>query len=967
MPRARGKKSEAELALQLGALQDGRARREFLATHNALVRSQVVQRLAPLVVEKIRVDAKQALLLAEGILLIARKGRRKEDLALAMRAKGNALFACDDNLGAAEYHEQAFRIYESLKIWKEAARTLSNSIQPLILLGEYDRAFAAAERAREIFTQLGEQRRLASLENNVGNIFHRQDRFEEALERYERACKALSAFEDWEHVAVALHNMAMCLINLNEFARSMECYEKARDLCARFNLPRLRDQADYNIAYLYYFRGDYSRAIDMLLATRRSCEKSGDVYRLALCYLDLSDIYLELNLSEEAREMARQGFGRFEKLAMRYEAAKTLANEAIAYGQQGKTVQALERFGKAREMFATEKNLVWPWLLDLYQAVLLFHEGRFFEARRLCVDAAEFFEGSTLPAKALLCRLLLARIALQIDDIAAAEREAQFAAAKLSNSQAPVLIYQTHLLIGEIAHKCGDRAAAYAAFQEARKALEVLRNRLQSEELKISFVKNRLQVYEAIVGLHLETGGTEASKEEAFSCIEEAKSRSMMEMIFQSGHSLPAGEAGQSEYVRKIRDLREELNWYYHRIELEQLRPEEKSPERIARLQQKAQSHENELLRALRELPAQERENTMLEAAAEFSVAKVRESLPADSVLIEYYSTGERLLACLVSREAIEIIPVSIVSRVHNLLHLLRFQFAKFRMGSDYTERFAQTLLRATVSHLGALYDELIKPLAKYLTAKHLIIVPHGPLHFLPFHALRDGETYLCDRFTISYAPSATVFALCQRKPDSNHAATLLFGVPDERAPLILNEVQSVASLVDRPKIFVGNQATTQALREKGSTCGLLHIATHGIYRQDNPMFSAIKMGDGYLNLYDLYQMRLSANLVTLSGCATGMNVVAEGDELLGLQRGLFCAGAKSLVLSLWDVHDRATSELMQEFYGNYLSTQDAAWSLRQAMLCLREKNPHPYFWAPFVLIGKITDKQALSREPREA
>ena len=194
MSRARGRASEAELAVQLGALQDGRARRQFLTSNKRLIRSEVVQRLAPLVVEKIRTDARQALLLAEGILLIARKGRRKADLALAMRAKGNALLACDDNLGAAEYHQQAFRIYESLKIWKEAARTLSSSIQPLILLGEYDRAFAAAERAREIFTQLGEERRLASLENNVGNIFHRQDRFEEALERYERAYKGLSAF-----------------------------------------------------------------------------------------------------------------------------------------------------------------------------------------------------------------------------------------------------------------------------------------------------------------------------------------------------------------------------------------------------------------------------------------------------------------------------------------------------------------------------------------------------------------------------------------------------------------------------------------------------------------------------------------------------------------------------------------------------------------------------------------------------
>src|SRR5438046_9791341 len=124
-------------------------------------------------------------------------------------------------------------------------------------------------------------------------------------------------------------------------------------------MPLLVAQADYNIAYLYYWRGEYSRAIDALYAARRACEATGDAYHFALCHLDLSDIYLELNLSEEARETAHEGFLRFEKLGMRYEAAKTLANEAIANGQQGKTLQALQLFAKAREMFAREKHLVW--------------------------------------------------------------------------------------------------------------------------------------------------------------------------------------------------------------------------------------------------------------------------------------------------------------------------------------------------------------------------------------------------------------------------------------------------------------------------------------------------------------------------------------------------------------------------------------------------------------------------------
>jgi CHAT domain-containing protein len=188
-----------------------------------------------------------------------------------------------------------------------------------------------------------------------------------------------------------------------------------------------------------------------------------------------------------------------------------------------------------------------------------------------------------------------------------------------------------------------------------------------------------------------------------------------------------------------------------------------------------------------------------------------------------------------------------------------------------------------------------------------------------------------------------------------------VLGIADERAPQILDEVKSVAALLPHSSLHLADSATSSLLREKGLECGVLHIATHGIYRQDNPMFSGIRLGDGYLNLYDLYQMRLNARLVTLSGCATGMNFVAAGDELLGLQRGLFSAGATTLLLSLWDVHDQSTAQLMQHFYREFIRTGQMAGALQHAMQELRQQNPHPYFWAPFVLVGKVSDSARLT------
>jgi len=186
MPTASEKRSLDQLIAEMGQISSDLARRQFLARHETLIRAGTVDQLSRLVVQKVRVSTFEALNLAEAAVLIAKRIRRKKDLALALRAKANALYSSGDNRAAMEHHHQAFELYQSLGNLQEAARTLSTSIQPTILLGEYDKAFHAAGQAREIFTHLNDLWRLARLEINAGNIYYRQDRFEEAIAHYER-------------------------------------------------------------------------------------------------------------------------------------------------------------------------------------------------------------------------------------------------------------------------------------------------------------------------------------------------------------------------------------------------------------------------------------------------------------------------------------------------------------------------------------------------------------------------------------------------------------------------------------------------------------------------------------------------------------------------------------------------------------------------------------------------------------
>jgi CHAT domain-containing protein len=951
--KVRNKANREQLLGELAGLTNEARRQKFLQQHRSLLQPEVVSELAEKVREQVRVDVPRALHLADAAIAISQKLKNKESKATALRAKANVLYVKGEHAAAADHHQQAAALFEAAGEANQVARTLSSSMQPLLLMGEYNRALAAAERARRIFTAEGDSWRLARLDINLGNVYYRQDRFEEALASYERAYQGLPAEKDPEGIAAVLSNMATCYISLNMFPNALASYARARQFCEEHGMPLLVTQADYNIAYLHYLRGEYSRAIEMLRATRVNANKIGDAYHQALCNLDLSELYLELNLSAEAAELSQQGYEGFRKLGMGYEAAKSLAFSAMAAAQQGHAFEGLKLYSESREIFVKEKNRAWPSLIDLYRALAFFEEGRYFEARRYCAQALESFLSLNWKNKAVVAQLLLARTAMRTGEADQAFQHATAALDKVLELESPVLTYETHLLLGNLYSARADREQAYASYQSARHALETLRGNLRGEELKVSFIKNRLEVYENLVELCLARSNDPSAAEEAFTYVEQAKSRSLMDLFARPAPAFTEKTPGQSELVRSIQDLREELNWYYNLIEREQLQPEQQSPDRIAALEKKAQRHEKELVRILHDATGADAAQAGLQMPSHVPIATIRAAIPEDTLLIEYFQVRDRILLCLLGRETLEIVPVTLEPRIAGLLRLLQFQLSKFRLGPQYLETVHDSLLQTTQAHLKELYDELIAPVAPKLQAKHLIFVPHGLLHYVPFHALFDGAQHLIDSYTVSYSPSASIYALCQSRTANSSGPSLVFGIPDPQAPAILDEVQALTGVLDQAELFLGQNATVNVLREKGPASRLIHIATHGRFRQDNPMFSAIRMGDSFLSLFDLYQLRLPVELITLSGCSTGLNVVAAGDELIGLARGLLHAGAQSLVLSLWDVHDTSTAEFMTAFYRRLGNGESKAEALRSAMLELRASYPHCYQWAPFILVGK--------------
>ncbi len=946
--------SREHLLRELAEIQDEQARREYLDGHPGLAEPAVVQELCDEVGRMVRVDLDKALSLATSARTLADRVGDDSGRGYSQRVLANVLHRKGDYRGAMVAYEAALNRFARIGDEHQIAITRSSAIHNLIYLGRYEQAYDWADKARAVFEAEGDRTFLARLEFNFANILYRQDRWEEALATYQKAYEEFQALDARpQDIAVCLRTMAVCQISLNDFAAAESSYEKARDVCAAHEMPLLALENEYNIAYLHFLRGEYTRAIHLYQTARRECERLNDEEHLALCDLDLAEIFLELNLVAEAAELGQSAYEKFDRLGMNYEAAKGLTILAIAVSRQGKEFLALELLARARKIFELEKNQVWPAQIDLYQALVYFGEGRFVEAASFANRALAAFTETTFPTKMALCETLLARIELENYRVSEARERCRRALAILAPLVVPALEHQAYFVLGQVEEASGDPEAALAAYRESHVRLERLRSHLQTEELKITFLEDKLVVYENLVSLLLRSEPSKGDLMTALSFIEKAKSRSLADLMAFRAHALPAKTGTRSNLVDQIRSLREELNWYYRQIDLRQMSADERTREQVEALRRESRQREEHLLRTLRELQATDQEFSSLQDASIVDLDSIRAVIPDNSLVLEYYIARGIVYCYLVGRETLEVVPVTVVSRAQELHRLLQFQLSKFLLGDDYVSEFKELVEDATRHHLRLLYNELVAPVANRLDCEHLIIVPHDFLHNVPFQALYDGERHLIDRFSVSFAPSASVYYLCRKKRNVPDGSAVVMGVDDSRTPLISDEVKTVAEVLRTSKLLVNEEANEENLRRMGESCSILHIATHGVFRRDNPMFSAIQLGTSWLSLFDLYSLKLNADLVVLSGCGTGLNVVVGADEIVGLSRGLLYAGAQAVLVTLWDVNDASTASFMRSFYRLLQGGSSPAEALRSATLEVRESYSHPYHWAPFVLVGR--------------
>jgi CHAT domain-containing protein len=507
--------------------------------------------------------------------------------------------------------------------------------------------------------------------------------------------------------------------------------------------------------------------------------------------------------------------------------------------------------------------------------------------------------------------------------------------------------------------------------------IDEVQSRLILDE-RTSFLEDKGNVYQRAIILALK----QDNKDQALIYVEKAKSRVIGDYLRNNiDIRLRAGDKAGEAILEDLAKLREEQAWYSS-IVYEAENEANLSDTAIMRIRaigpvqarKEMQTRERRIEHLLEQMQLRLAGDLVSRQRSSWNnsiVTSLWPKLEPKTLMLEYYIAEQDLFIFQLTRNGVDVYSVKdALPKLERLYSLWRVNLdlaAQAAGAQDRVQAFAG-LQDNSLGLLQKLYDLLLKPMAHMLNASdHLIVVPYGMLHYLPFHCLFDGKQFVVERVDVSYLPAAALWDICRQRGqrvETKRAPlsdSLVLGLSDGgRLEFAVREAEVVAKkLGTRP--MLDSAATASLLWQAGACSPIVHIAAHGLFRLDAPNFSHIKLADRQLSTIEAFNLDLSScSLVTLSACETGRAVVGGVDEVIGLGRGFLYAGAASLLPTLWKVDDASSAELMEMFYqallGEYSKAAALAGAQRAFLAAVRASSQlyrvHPYFWAAFHLIG---------------
>ncbi|HMS41910.1 MAG TPA: CHAT domain-containing protein, partial [Pyrinomonadaceae bacterium] len=455
---------------------------------------------------------------------------------------------------------------------------------------------------------------------------------------------------------------------------------------------------------------------------------------------------MQLNLLSEAAELYESSARVFEELGMRAELARCSLNLARTLFLTGEINEARLQIEKAETLFQSEGNLVATASAQVFKSQIFYLENDFATAKNLAENALEVFTKNKNLRFELFGRWLLGEIALAKNDLKRASEIFEKTLSDAENNSSSIENLCLNAL-GKIAVKRNKKSDAERFFRRSVKLTENTRSTLQAEEFRMAFLGDKLFPFLEISKIKL----AEKDLKEAFLWLERSRSRSLLDAIETPSISADSSQHDDKIYA-KIEKLRGELNWFYSRLNRNSTSGLEARKE-LKSLKKEVFERENQLLELERRLP--KNSGTKFE----FEVEDLQGRL-GETVLVEYAVFDGKISAFLISQNDIQFYEnIAAEKTVNEEIAQFLFQIKTARFIDKLSESNQKLALLRVIKHSQKLYDLLVKPLC--LDAKKIVFVPTNQLHYLPFHALSDGNNFLIEICEIAYAPSAAVLANC--------------------------------------------------------------------------------------------------------------------------------------------------------------------------------------------------------------
>lgn len=499
-----------------------------------------------------------------------------------------------------------------------------------------------------------------------------------------------------------------------------------------------------------------------------------------------------------------------------------------------------------------------------------------------------------------------------------------------------------------------DIKGAIETFRLCDQMINLIRRQRLNEQDKIRLGEIAKEVYENGIRLSLAMSEQSLSRTHylglAFDFCERSKAAVLLEAITDSKAKSFSG-IPQSLIVLED-SLKDEISYLNQQLS-------EQNGVENQRLKDLLFTYESHYRTFIQDLEVNYPEYFELKYATQLaSVSEVQGLLNDRMALLSYFIGDENTYIFIVNNHKIEAVTMPKSEELDKWLTGIR-NAIKYKIKSVIEEAAR------------ALYAQLIPDLPKGIS--ELIFIPDGRLATIPFETLQNEEgKYAIEKYAISYDFSATLFSHRRNETTSSEKALLIAPVDFSDQPLkmpnlpgTLEEVNEIRLLLRAEGKDVTSSTKVSASESSLKTDNLeqydyVHFATHGVVNESQPDLSRIFLNpdaeeDGSLYNGEIYNLKLNADLVTLSACETGLGKIEKGEGVVGLSRALQYAGANNLLVSFWQVSDASTSQLMIEFYKQHqvygLNYNNA---LRSAKLTLLkdERYNQPYYWAPFILVG---------------